>query len=164
MASLNIGDKNVIINFIDSVKSPNVVSINWNLYNETFKIDNITTFKAPLSVYSSNFYCSYKYVMNLDTSLQYRKFTVRTWLDWQKCALQIERLPQQTDKDFQVYQADIMKKITITEIKQLQSPYIPISISDNYLFFIISAFIIAFLASIVFFVSRSYKRWEFITK
>lgn len=164
MADLWIGDKNVIINFIDNVKPSNVVSINWNAYNGSYKIDNITTFKTPLSIYSSNFYCSYKYIINLWSSLQYRKFTIRTGLEWTKCSLQVEKLPQQSDNDFQKYQSDIMKMVTLTEIKQIQNPYASVTISENYIFFIIWAFLVWLLWAVVFFTNKYYKKSEFITK
>jgi hypothetical protein len=159
-----IWDKNVIINFIDNVKPDNVVVINWTTYNSIYKIDNITTFKTPLSVYSSDFYCSYKYVVNLWTSFQYKNFTIRTWLDWENCWLQIEKLPQQTASDYKIYSNDVMSHITITEVKQIQKPYNEIRISENYLFYIISWFLVALLFSVVFFVNKYYKNGDFIRK
>lgn len=96
MSNITIWEKDFIVNIKDVLQKNNTVfSVDWNLYTNSFYVDNYTIGKENYNFQINNPYCKYSFTLMNEKLNPFKKIDVKLWYSNWQCVLKLDAVENQ---------------------------------------------------------------------
>lgn len=96
MSNITIWEKDFIVNVKDVLQNNNTVfSVDWNLYTNSFYVDNYTIGKESYNFAVNNPYCKYWFTIINEKLNPFKKIDIKLWYTSWKCVIRLDNAENQ---------------------------------------------------------------------